>query len=568
MQIPCPTCGSDATVDPGGSSVHCTVCGSEFDVPTVTRELGDTPQLAKTQSQAAETPAPREWETPERIGKYRILREAQRGGFGIVYKALDEGLDRFVAIKIPRPDRQTRSTTAQYLQEARSAAHLNHSNIVTVYEAGVFRDTVYIAMEWIDGQPLADLVAGQRPWQEVCRLIATVAEAVHFAHKRGFVHRDIKPANILLAEDDTPYLADFGLAVHEEVQDKLRGQIAGTGPYMSPEQVRGEVDFVDGRTDIWSLGVTLYYLLTGKRPFTATGEQLAEQILRRAPKPLRQIDDRLPEEVEQLVFRCLEKEPERRLATAADLAAGLRAALGEPARTPWKSTLARGAAGVVILVAVALLASAWSSREPAAGGPPPQQTRKDEVKSPTPPPDPTRAIPERLLWPEEAAITLRDASLDLQCDNGEAFVLFSRPSSDTYELRMTLVQQPMVGRFAVILGYGADGFHKISIAPRTNQWLVAHNFGTSIRGGMKFAGSRRTAKVKELGTEVRLRVFVRTGRLAGLWINDQRVELATSPGAAAEKISCAGRFGLHLNRTRLKLAEATINGKRVRFRDR
>jgi serine/threonine protein kinase len=160
---------------------------------------------------------------------------------------------------------------------------------------------------------------------EAAALLATVAEAVHFAHRRGFVHRDLKPGNILLDAQRQPHVVDFGLAVHESTQSQRAGHVGGTPFFMAPEQVRGETQWLDGRADVWALGVILYELLTGRRPFQAgTRAALAEEIERRDPKPPRQIAAAVPEALERICLRCLAKRPADRYATAKDLAHALR----------------------------------------------------------------------------------------------------------------------------------------------------------------------------------------------------------------------------------------------------
>ena len=208
---------------------------------------------------------------PPKIGRYTILRRLGKGGFGEVYQAFDDDLDRPVAIKVPCPERVSQPEDIEaYLNEARIVASLDHPHIVPVYDVGRTDDGLcFVVSKFIEGSDLATRIKESRPGsQESTGLVATIAEALHFAHTRGLVHRDIKPGNILIDASGHAFLADFGLALKEE-DFGMGARIAGTPAYMSPEQAHGEGHRVDGRSDIFSLGVVFYELLTGRRPFVA-----------------------------------------------------------------------------------------------------------------------------------------------------------------------------------------------------------------------------------------------------------------------------------------------------------
>jgi serine/threonine protein kinase len=282
---------------------------------------------------AAEVPAAaRAGTLPATSGRYRTERMLGQGGFGLVYLARDEQLRRLVAIKVAHPDRITAAGGAEaYLAEARTVAGLDHPHIVPVYDVGGDATfPFFVVSKLIDGTDLATRMRQTRlSHRETVELVATVAEALHHAHRQGLVHRDIKPGNLLLDRDGKPYVADFGLALREQDMGKGPGY-CGTPAYMSPEQARGEGHRVDGRSDIISLGVVLYELLAGRRPFQADSTMdLLDQIAGIEVKPPRQIDDTIPRELERICLKCLSKRTTDRYTTARDLAEDLRHLLAD-----------------------------------------------------------------------------------------------------------------------------------------------------------------------------------------------------------------------------------------------
>jgi eukaryotic-like serine/threonine-protein kinase len=268
---------------------------------------------------------------PTHIGRYRIEKVLGQGGFGLVYLAHDDQLQRLVAIKVPHRKLVNRLEAAEaYLTEARTVANLDHPHIVPVHDVGSTPDfPCFIVSKYIDGTDLATRIKQSRlSIHEAVELVATVAEALHHAHKQGLVHRDIKPGNILLDKSGKPFVADFGLALRE--QDVGKGpSYAGTPAYMSLEQARGEGHRVDGRSDIFSLGIVLYEILTGRRPFKAESrEELLDQIVRHEPRPPRQFDDSIPKELERICLKSMSKRASERFTTARDMADDLRHFLG------------------------------------------------------------------------------------------------------------------------------------------------------------------------------------------------------------------------------------------------
>ncbi len=301
------------------------------------------------------------------IGRYVVLRPLGRGGFGCVFLARDPCLDRLVAIKLAKAMSDAPEGWQEvFLREARTIARLKHPHIVSVYDAGEYEGGVYIAMEYIDGGSLRDRVAkGALPLEEALRIMVQVADAVHYAHKRGLVHCDLKPANILLDRNGSVKVADFGLALWEEARHARRGELSGTPAYMAPEQVKGKLHYADGRADVWALGVILYELLTGKRPFTGDDrEQIYDEVLHREPKPLRQVDESIPVELDELCARCLRKDVSQRLPTAHDLKVALTQSLQKVTAAKAQPRRLNAAVLLSLLVGTSLLltaaaATAW-----------------------------------------------------------------------------------------------------------------------------------------------------------------------------------------------------------------
>lgn len=332
------------------------------------------------------------------IGRCAIQRKLGEGGMGAVYLAQHAGLNKAVALKIlPKAFAGNPDFIARFQREARLAARLDHPNVVQVFDVGEAEGLHYITMQYVEGKGLDVLLKerGALSTNEALSITKRIALALESARRLGIIHRDIKPANILLSKDGIVKVADFGLAKDREAQGSISesGQIVGTPHYMSPEQAEGKA--VDHRGDIYSLGATLYHMLSGKRPFDGpTPLSVVVKAIHDVPAPLRSIDPRIPAAVATLVERMMAKDPARRPQTGEALAADIDALKSAPAIVAppagrRAAMVALPVAGILVLgVILGMILSRPAPTPPsptAVAAPPPK---------PEPPPVPPPPKPE------------------------------------------------------------------------------------------------------------------------------------------------------------------------------
>jgi len=264
---------------------------------------------------------------PEKLGKYKIIEEVGRGGFAVVYKAVDTTLDRTVALKSLDPRLSGEPTFAERFQrEAKLAANLKHPNVVMIHEFGWEAGTGYMAMEFLEGRTLKEMILkeGTLTSRRIVNIVGQIASALDYAHGRGLVHRDVKPSNIMVGADDHVTVMDFGIAKAATLTGlTTTGQIFGTPEYMSPEQVQG-ADKPDARSDIYSLGVVVFEMLAGEVPFSGTTPlSIMVSHANKPPPRLSEINPDVPPAVEAVLLKALAKRPEGRYSQAGELSRAL-----------------------------------------------------------------------------------------------------------------------------------------------------------------------------------------------------------------------------------------------------
>jgi serine/threonine-protein kinase len=368
----------DSSTPPAGSSEAADASPVDPDKTRILPAFGDS------LPRSAQPPSDAEYEsttTFQQVGRYQILERIGKGAMATVYKAYDPSIDRTLAIKFLHSDLCVEDEhRTRFLREAKAAGGLAHPNIVTIYDVGEIEGRPYIAMELLDGTTLSETMkpGSGLPSRDVAVIALQLARALDYAHSKGIFHRDIKPSNIMLLKGtDTVKVTDFGIA-HVDGGDTHQqtrvGTVLGTPQYMSPEQAMGAK--VDGRSDLFSVGVVMYQLLTGQAPFEAASlVSLANKIAKEEPTPIAKLRRDAPAALRRIIERCLKKEPNKRFQSGQELAAALTKLVQEmdeeassagrpriiPLRIKWALSM-----GLVIALTMALTATVIIHRQYAA----------------------------------------------------------------------------------------------------------------------------------------------------------------------------------------------------------
>jgi tRNA A-37 threonylcarbamoyl transferase component Bud32 len=366
----CSVCGTALPADaPRGLCPQCLVRRGLEESATVSESAADEAPAGPGRSSLARL---------RYFGDYELEEEIARGGMGVVYKARQCSLNRVVAVKMILAGRLAgEGDVRRFLTEAEAAANLQHPNIVAIHEIGEHDGQHYFSMDFVEGKNLADVARqGRMPAERAARLVKTVAEAIHYAHQRGILHRDLKPHNVIIGSNGEPRVTDFGLAKRLEGGSELTrtGAVLGSPSYMAPEQAGGRQDQAGPPSDVYSLGAILYELLTGRAPFQgATPAATLMAVMNEPVTPPAKLHAGVPKDLETICLKCLEKQPERRYATARALAEELgrflnrEPILARPAGVPrrmWSWTqrhpwVLAGAAAVLLLGLSGLALGLW-----------------------------------------------------------------------------------------------------------------------------------------------------------------------------------------------------------------
>jgi predicted Zn finger-like uncharacterized protein len=316
VEVTCPHCSKTYQVEDEslGRRGRCKSCGEKF---SLTQAAKDTQRSQASDETGRESGSVDRTATPQKLGRFEIRSILGAGAFGTVYQAWDPVLDREIALKVPHAGLLADEENKQrYLREPKAAGRLRHPNIVPVFEAGFEAESIYIASAFIEGQTL-EVAIRDKPttdFRDVASVIIKLAEALNYAHSKQVVHRDIKPSNIMIDSDGDALIMDFGLARIQEAADRMSqdGTVLGTPAYMPPEQARGKLDDVGPSSDQYSLGVVLYEMLTGERPFSGPPELVISLVINQEPERPSTHNAAIPRDLETICLKAMAKEPENR----------------------------------------------------------------------------------------------------------------------------------------------------------------------------------------------------------------------------------------------------------------
>lgn len=397
----CPLCGIDFS---GESHQDCPASGATIKNTSAGSSGGGTmAQNTKTTSidDIPAEAAPFANDPSKHLNQYILVKQIGKGGMGAVFKAWDRRLTRWIAIKFLLAGEE--EDVARFQREAKLAARLRHPNIAPIYEVGEAPSTqagssarYFLAMEYIDGTSLASALSW--PLNELLDIFMKVAQGVEAAHKAGVIHRDLKPQNVMLTSDKWPYVMDFGLAKAMQAESSLSvsGAVMGTPAYMPPEQAQGQLDQIDGQSDVYSLGATMYAVLCKKQPFTGqTPMEVLMKVCREEPIAPRKQNPELPEEVERIVLKAMAKEKVDRYKTSGALAEDIKRYLSnQPIEAQGPSSMKlvarrmKGNAWPILAVTLLLgggAAGAWIYLKKPPPAPPPVVVVDTTPKEPPPP---------------------------------------------------------------------------------------------------------------------------------------------------------------------------------------
>lgn len=517
-----------------------------------------------------------EIDLPER---YELIRIIGQGSFGQVLEAYDTVLNRRVAIKFQRADRAL--PWEEFRKEASRLAQLNHPAIVTIFDFGTHQRHPYLVTEYLPMGTLLDRMRGRESslaLSDVVSVIATLADGLEHAHQRGITHRDIKPANILFDEHGTAKLADFGLAATADEQAHETSRVLGTITYMSPEQAGGRSNWAGPQSDIFSLGVVLYQLMTNRLPFAAANEtEYKHQILFRDAIPPRNFNPAIPVALEDICLKCLAKKPNERYATCRDLALDLRTSMSPPRTHDRSRWLPPTALSMITLTSVAIFIAANSLFVDRHSRNEPRRQAAEE-QEPT-----EKRIVEPNATTVKAVVSSKQVATPLQVAGaGNEFDIKEQSNSlemESNELQLVELKKSIEPNSVIELRakpYSDEGSFGIYWAhdqvaennPRVLMLQVVY-FRDLVKGRMVYEGEREssgvTVKLAE-SPSYDLKLVVEDHKVTRLLINGIAIK-PLSETSGEDLSNLVNTFGVFTNGPRVVFSDIAINRERLFLRN-